>query len=71
MLTREEFIYYSTKKGTNTMKTTTFWITGIGILKTREKVKEAIRKGMPIKMKCKITGDCHEADYINHKWIKI
>jgi len=69
--TKEEFIYNTLKKGTNSMKSTIFFVTGIGGIKTRKKVREALEMGISVKKKCKVIGDCYVVNYDTLKWDKV
>ena len=68
-MNREQFIYQTTKRGTNNMSSTIFYIIGIGRIKTVAKVKEAMELSMPLMKKDKVTGIVMYVDYENFKWI--
>ena len=60
-----------TSQETLLVTTNSIWVTGIGILRTRKKVREAMEIGATLFKKCKVTGQCQKADFENHKWITI
>ena len=65
-----KFIYYTTKRGTNTLKSTKFSVVGIGRIRTKIQLAEAMTLKLDIVKECKITGRIEKPDYENFKWVE-